>query len=358
MTTLILLFIMPVLVSFTCSLVEAVILSLSHAQVTLLMNQGHYTGRLLKKFKDKIDRPLAAILTLNTIANTIGAAAVGAQALAMFGSQAVAFVSALLTLCILVISEIIPKTLGGVYSKELAPLSAIIIQVLIIVTYPVVLVFNALSRAIAGRRRSVRVTREEVMVAADMGQAEGQLQAQEQSIIRNLLHLNNVHIRDVMTPRSVLFALPQDETVDQAVKNHVPIRFSRIPIFGKDLDDIIGLVRRYQINQAYAQGLREWKLSQLASPIHPVPETKSVASTLDEFIKRRDHLFLVVDEYGGTAGIITLEDVIETLLGVEIVDELDSVADLRKLASEQWEKRKKARETLYETIETRHDDKS
>lgn len=346
MTLLVLYFLFSIIVSFFCSMSESVILSLSHAQVALMAEQGSRTGRMLKHFKDNINHPISAILILNTIANTAGAAAVGAQALSVFGSQWVAFVTALMTICILVLSEFIPKAIGVLYCKQLAPMTAVIIQVLIVVTYPLVVVFNALGRAITGQNSSVRFTREEVLVAADMGRAEGQLQDREQSVIRNLLHLHKIHVRDVMTPRSVLFALSKDETVEQAIKNHVPLRFSRIPIYNKDLDDIIGLVRRYQINLAYAQGHGHWEMAQLLEPIHPVPESKSVASTLEEFIKRRVHLFLVVDEYGGTAGIITLEDAIETLLGVEIVDELDSVADLRKLAVEQWEKRQKAREAL------------
>ncbi|MEW6264733.1 MAG: hemolysin family protein [Thermodesulfobacteriota bacterium] len=349
MTILIVAFLLAVLVSFTCSLVEAVILSLSPATVALLMEEGRRSGNILQSYKGKIDRPLSAILTLNTVANTVGAAVVGAQAQAVFGSQWIAFFSALLTVIILVFSEIIPKTVGAVFCKELAPAVAYIIKGLVTVTYPLVLIFEALARLIKAKAPRTMVTREEMVMTAEMSRAEGQLQDREGSIIRNLLHLDQIDVRDVMTPRSVLFALSQEETVGEAIRLHVPIRFSRIPIYGRDLDDITGLVRRYQINQACSQGQNETSLKALANPIHAVPEAMTVAAALDEFIKRREQLFLVVDEYGGTAGIITLEDAIETLLGVEIVDELDSVVDMRKHALEQWEKIKKARGMEFES---------
>ena len=178
------------------------------------------------------------------------------------------------------------------------------------------------------------------MVAADMGQAQGQWEDREKSVIKNLLRLNNLDVKEVMTPRSVVFALQENLTVEEVLKLHAPIRFSRIPIYRKDMDDITGLIRRYQINQAYSSGEAEKELKELVHPIHTIPSGKSVADVLDEFIQLREHLFLVVDEYGGTAGIVSLEDAIETLLGVEIVDELDSVVDMQKYALEQWEKRK------------------
>jgi CBS domain containing-hemolysin-like protein len=340
MTLLILYFLISIVISFVCSLTEAVVLSLTYAHVGIMVEQGRKCGLILQDFKEKIDHPLSAILTLNTVAHTIGAAGVGAQVLTVFGNQYVAVASAILTLCILVFSEIIPKTLGAVYWKQLAPAAAFIVRGMIILTYPLVLVFEILGRSLASSTPTVRVTREEMVMAAEMGRAEGQLMERERRVIRNLLHLNTIPIREILTPRSVLFALPKDETVDDTLREHAPIRFSRIPVYGDNLDDIIGLVRRYQLNEAVAKGLGDQPVGALVHPISVVPGSKSVADVLDEFIQKREHIFLVVDEYGGTTGIITLEDAIETLLGVEIVDELDSVVDMQKFALEQWEKKR------------------
>ena len=343
MTGLILFFLLAIVVSFLCSLLEAVLLSLSHAHVAVLLREKRRCGTLLLQFKKKIDRPLAAILTLNTVANTLGAAGVGAQAQVVFGSAWVALFSGILTFCILVFSEIIPKTLGALYWKNLAPFAAYTINVLIHLTYPFVIGFEALGRLMAPKDPRVRVTREEVVEAAEMGQAEGELEDRERAVIRNLLHLRTITAREVMTPRSVMFALPKTDTVGHVIQAHGPMRFSRIPIYDRNMDDIVGLVRRYPINRAFSQGRTEQTLEEMSEPIHVVPASKSVADVLDELIRLREHIFLVVDEYGGTAGLITLEDAIETLLGVEIVDETDQVEDMRKFALEQWEKRKRKR---------------
>jgi CBS domain containing-hemolysin-like protein len=332
MTALVVYFLLAVLSSFVCSLSEAVLLSISHAHVALLIQSNRPSGRILARFKERIDHPLSAILTINTVANTMGATAVGAQTLQVFGNQAVALASGIMTLVILIFSEITPKTLGSVYCKQLAPLTAYVIQTLIWITYPLVIIFRAWSRMLSPDEPQAKVTREEVGIAADMGQEEGQIHDRERRIIHNLLELHKIPVRNVMTPRTVIFALPQTETVGEAVTNHSQLRYSRIPVFGKDLDDITGLVRRFQISQAVNQDREDQALSELASPMAVIPESASVAQALEEFITRREHIFLVVDEYGGTGGLITLEDAVETLLGVEIVDELDSVEDLQQHA--------------------------
>ena len=342
-------------VSFLCSLLEATFLSTSHGYVSALRKQGRRSGAVLHDLKERIDRPLAAILTMNTVANTVGAACVGAQVLKLFterypesvhAGRAVAIASGALTLLILVCSEIIPKTLGVVYWKQLAPAAGYIIKGLIVVIYPLVVTFEMLSKLISGQRYQPKISREEMAAAAEIGKAEGTLQMLETRVIQNLLRLNKIRAKDVLTPRSVLLAFQKDKTVQETVDKHGPIRFSRIPVYGKDLDDITGFVNRYKVLRAYAEGQRETKLDKLSVPIHVVPETKSVASILDEFLRRREQSFLVVDEYGGTSGIITLEDVIETLLGVEIADEFGTVEDMRKLATQIGERRKKIREEI------------
>ncbi|MFH1136054.1 MAG: hemolysin family protein [Pseudomonadota bacterium] len=342
MSLLITYFLAAVVISFVCSLMEAVLLSLNHAHIALLIEQGRPSGKILERYKEKINLPLSAILTLNTVANTVGAAGVGAQAQEVFGSHMVAAASALLTLIILVFSEFIPKTLGAVYWKQLGPLVAHGIRVLIILTYPLVFLFQILGRLVAGKGRRFKVSREEIIMTADLGQAEGSLEERERKVIKNLLRLRSVYVYEIMTPRSVLFALPKTMTVGEVLVKTPNIQFSRIPVFGENLDDIVGLVFRFQINRAFSQGVAGKTLAELAHPIKVVPESKTAADVLDEFITSREHLFLVVDEYGGTSGIITLEDAIETLLGVEIVDELDTVEDMQKYALERWRTRKKS----------------
>lgn len=345
-------------VSFLCSLLEAVMLSVTYGYIEALRRKKNRSGDILKNLKDNIDRPLAAILTLNTISHTMGAAGVGAQVLQLYSQWqpgekngwVVATASAVLTFLILVLSEIIPKTLGAVYWKRMAPSLSYVVRFLIYnpVMYPVVVALEWLSKLISGSRYQRKVSREEMMAVAEIGQSEGTLLTQETRVIQNLLRLNKVRARDVLTPRSVLQAFRQDMTVREVVEKHSPIRFSRVPIFGKDLDDIRGVVHRYKLLQAYSEGRGDRKLKGLGTEIHAVPEAKSVASTLDEFIRRREHIFLVVDEYGGTAGIITLEDAIETLLGVEIMDEFDTVEDMRKLARQIGEFRRRTFKDRYQ----------
>jgi len=328
-------------VSFLCSLLEAVLLSVSHAHIALMIKNGRKSGRVLKRMKEEIDHPLAAILTLNTVANTVGAAGVGAQTYHLFGSKWVAVSSAALTILILVCSEIIPKTVGAAHWRKLAPGAAYILSGLIVVLYPAVRVLESISGFVAGESDSGHVSREEMMALAEVGVDEGILQRKEASIIRNLLLLREIYTKDIMTPRAVVLAFQKDRTVKEVVREHAPINFSRIPVFGESRDDVRGVVFRNELLEAFYTGKGSERIEKFMKPLHAVPETKTIAALLDEFIGRREHMFLVVDEYGGTAGIVTLEDAIETLLGVEIVDELDSVEDMRAFALEVWHKRRK-----------------
>ncbi len=328
-----------------CSLLESVMLSVTGAYIENRINKGHKYGHILKHLKKKINRPLSAILTLNTIANTLGAAGVGAQALHEWGSGAAAAVSVLLTFGILICSEITPKTLGAVYWKKLAPFAGYCINVLIFITYPLVLLFEGISKWLAPNGTQTHFSRDELMAVVELGRQEGTLLSHENRVIQNLLRLKDIRVKDILTPRSVILAFHIDQTVGQVVEKYRPIRFSRILIYGKDLDDITGLVHRHHLLQLYAQDQVDTPLHKIAREIHAIPDTKSVASTLEELIKRQEHIFLVVDEYGGTEGIVTLEDAIETLLGVEIVDEYDTVKDMRNFARELWQRRQKARES-------------
>lgn len=342
MTLLLIYLFLAVFISFMCSLLEAVILSVSPSFIETQAKEGKKYAFILQKLKNEIDRPLAAILTLNTIAHTVGAAGVGAEVSKLYGDQFLALASGALTFIVLIFSEIIPKTLGASNWKTFAPMASYTIRAMIVVLYPIVYVMEIISDLVGGGRENI-MTREEMIATAEIGVGHGSLNKKESNIIRNLLMLDNIFVYDIMTPRSVLMALPEEMTVEEVVNTHKPIRYSRIPIFKEDIDNIQGVVHRYQILEASSNDLDTKKLSELKSGIHSVPEDISVSACLDQLIHRNDHIFLVVDEYGSTMGIVTLEDAIETLLGVEIVDEFDSVADLRAYALEQWKKRKKKR---------------
>ena len=319
-------------VSFLCSLLEASILSMTPAFVSMLVSRGRRTGRMLEAMKTNIDRPLSAILTLNTVAHTVGAAGVGAQAAAIFGRQWVGAISAVLTFLILILSEIVPKTIGAVAFKRMAGFTAYTVQGMTLLLWPLVRVCELVSRLISGSTHSGTLTREELESLSHLGHREGVLARDELNVMNNLLALRRTRAKDVMTPRSVTFMLRADTTVGELMERHEPPRFARIPIHRGDPDELIGVVPRFEIMRCYHEGRLETALAELARPLVAVPEHATVADLLERFIGYRAQLFQVVDEYGGTAGIVSLEDAIETLLGAEIVDETDPYTDMRALA--------------------------
>jgi len=328
-------------VSFLCSLLESIILSVTHAHAAVMAKTDMLGGDIMQNLKKDINRPLAAILTLNTIANVVGAAGVGAQTLMLFGNKWVALSSGILTLSILIFSEIIPKTIGAIYWKSLVSVAAYTIRGLIFITFPFVYFSEHFSKLIHKRSVPQKVSREEVIAMAEVGEHEGTILEKESDIIDNLLTLNEVPAEDVLTPRNVVFALQKDQTVGEIIQEHSPIAFSRIPVYNKDMDDVIGVIHRYDLVNKQAEDQFDVTMEELHEPVYFVQQEDSVAFILDEFVKRRQQMFIVTDEFGTTTGIITLEDAIETLLGVEIVDEHDSVVDMRKLASEKYNKERK-----------------
>ena len=343
MNTLLFYFFLALGISFLCSLLESIILSVTPSFAAVAVKSGSSSSRKLERMKENINKPLAAILTVNTIANVVGAAGVGAQAMILYGSEWVAIMSGILTFCILIFSEIIPKTLGAVYWKSLVSPAVYIISGLIVLTYPFVYLTHLFSKILPAINTQQKVSRQEVVAMAEIGEDEGSIREKESDIIENLFNLNDVVAEDVMTPRSVIFSLQKDRTVGDVVEEYTPIAFSRIPIFDNDLDDIIGFVHRYDLVNKQAEDQFHVKMNEISDPIHTVKQEDSIASILDEFVRRRQQIFMVIDEFGTTTGLITLEDAIETLLGVEIVDEHDSVVDMRKLATEkfrrkQWKK--------------------
>lgn len=325
--------------SFLCSIAEAVLLSVTTAHVELLEQEGNATGKRLRRLKQDINKPLAAILTLNTIAHTIGAAGAGAQAVAVFGNQFVGLASAILTLLILVFSEIIPKTLGAVYWRQLSPLTALLLKYLVLGLYPFVKLSEFLTRGLAVEKTLNGFSREEFAAMADLSSREGQIAEQESHILKNLLLLSHTPVTVAMTPRTVIFSLAEHVTVEEFFHKYDQQPFTRIPIYRDDAENIIGFVIRSDLLLAQARGNGGLPLSNYRREIRAVPGTRSLSDAFNEFLELRVHIMLVVDEYGGVQGLITLEDVIETLLGLEIVDEKDNVDDMQKAARKLWRKR-------------------
>ena len=329
MTLLLAYFFLALFLSFLCSLLEAVLLSAPASYSSILSKQNASQGDRLERFKENINRPLAAILTLNTFAHTLGAAGVGAQTLELYGESSVAIASGILTLLILVFSEIIPKTIGSVYWRGLIGNTTLIIEVLIFFTYPLVLLAEYISNF---GQDEATVTREEVIAMAEMGEDEGVLEEQETDIIENTLKLKDVKAKDIMTPRSVIFAVNSDFTVGQVLEEHETLDFTRIPIFEGNLDVIKGMVNRYEIINRKADDQFSTRMHEISQEVPFVNENDPIDKVLELFIKNRDHMALVKDNSDILTGLITLEDAIETILGQEIVDEHDSVVDMRDLA--------------------------
>jgi CBS domain containing-hemolysin-like protein len=326
-------------VSFLCSMMEAVLLSVTPSYVAALEREGSAVGKRIHQFKENVDRPLAAILSLNTIAHTVGAAGVGAQAAIVFGEAYTGVVAGVLTLLILVLSEIIPKTLGAVYWRTLTPSVVRMLTATIILMWPLVKLSQGITRLMSQDEDEAAFSREEFTAMAELGEEEGVFEEKESRILRNLFRFNSLRVKDVMTPRTVIFQLPERQTIGDVVEEHDEFRFSRIPVYEEDPDDITGYVLKDEMLLRAAQEEFDVSLSEISRDILVVHETLPLPDLLERLLDRLEHIALVVDEYGGVAGVVTMEDVVETLLGLEIVDEADSVEDMQALARKQWFKR-------------------
>jgi len=330
--------------SFLCSVAEAVLLSVSPSFIAHLRQQGKPLAERLQRLKGSIDRSLAAILTLNTIAHTVGAGGAGAEAAAYFGERWVGLAMAVLTLLILFLSEIIPKTLGAVYWRALAGPTAAFVRMLIVSLYPFIWISEFLTKLITRGRPVHTFSREEFAALADVGVERGQIEIEESRILKNLFRFRELRVEAIMTPRTVVFALQQDSTVDAALAEHADTAFSRIPIYGKNLDDVRAFVLKNDLMREKLAGRGSSRLHELGREVQAVSEKASLGAVFERLLDNRLHVLLVVDEYGGLAGLVTLEDVVETLLGMEIVDEADETDDLRKLARQKWEERRRRME--------------
>jgi CBS domain containing-hemolysin-like protein len=348
MELLIIFFLTSVIVSFVCSVLESVLLSVNISYVSVLEKEKPKVGKLLRKHKENINKSIASILILNTIANTLGAAAVGAQASKIWGDDVVAYVSIVLTFAILYFSEIIPKTIGAIYWKALAPLAAKIIQVFVFITYPIILTTLFVTDKISkGNEDAHSLTRDELLESMLLSEDEGVIDEKESDYIENVLKLDEMKVQDILTPRSVVFALEENRTVKEVLKTQPEIfKFSRIPVYNKTIDNVTGIIL---VKKLFKQALLKndmATLKEIKYDMFSINENIPVAKAIDLFIAKKEHMFLVLDNYDQTEGIVTLEDCVETVLGIEIMDESDTTEDMRALAKLKMKQNRREKENL------------
>jgi len=325
-------------VSFICSILEAVLLSLNKSYIKSLHSSKPKLAIRLEKQKKDIDLSIGSILTLNTFAHTLGAAGVGAEAVKIFGEDYMFYISAILTILILVFSEIIPKTIGAVYWKELAGVSSRMIQFLTFLTYPLLLMMNFITSAISKNKPMEIITKEELEATINMGEEAGIIKEKDFHIIENILKYSKIKVKDIYTPRKVLFSIKKEDLIyslenktTQNIKMDKLKEYSRIPVFKEDIDDIVGVIFSKEYFHEFIEDSYENK-KDIIRPVFKVNENIPISKLLDIFLSRKEHMVIVVDHYEQTEGIVTLEDVLEELLGAEIVDELDTIISKREEA--------------------------
>lgn len=337
-------FALAITFSFLCSLWEAVLLSITPAYARIQFQEGAAIGRLLTDFKDNIDRPLAAILTLNTVAHTVGAIGVGQQATLLWAETNPLITAVVipvgLTLGILILSEIIPKTIGANYWKELAPFTVHSLRVVILLLWPLVWLSQQLTSLLRKDKTRSVLSRRDFLMLAEIGEREGVIEKTESAFIANLLRFKHIRAKDVMTPRTVVKTASMDMTLTAFHEREGNLVFSRIPIHEEgSKDKIVGYILKDDILVELVDDHGDKTLRELKREMLTIHESCPLPDIFSRFLEKQEHIALVVDEYGGTAGIVTMEDVIETLIGMEIVDEMDNVDDMQKLARERWARR-------------------
>jgi len=325
-------------ISFLCSILEAVLLSVTPSHIEQTVSERPGPGRVVAKVKERLDESLSSILILNTFAHTMGAAGVGAQAIRIYGEKWETLIAVLLTLAILYFSEIIPKTVGATYWRSMTIPAAYAISWLVKLVYPLVWLSTRLTRLFS-RGKEKEITREEIIALASLGHKDGTLFSQENEYLSRVLNLREIRTEQVLTPRTVVHMLNAEMTVSDALNLPQTRQFTRIPLYGESIDDIKGKVIRVDLYEAERSGHGMDPVVKYAKQLFRVSEKLPVHKLLDLFIKKRAHLFLVEDEFGQTAGVVTLEDAIETLLGREIVDESDTVVDMQELARGKYRER-------------------
>jgi len=319
---------------------ESVLLSTPISFLLVKEESGHKAATTFIKLKNNIERPLSAILSLNTVAHTIGAAGVGAQATKMFGELYFGIISAILTFSILVFSEIIPKTIGTRYWRGLALVSGIIINTMVIITFPLVIMTDYITKLFSRNINELSVNREEISAMANIGTEEGIFEEKENKIIQNLIRLRTVKISEIMTPRVVVTVADENMSLEEFLIKKEFLHYSRIPIYSKNNENITGYVFRQTVFEKLAEEETNLKLRDICREIVVVHEFQTILNLWEFLLEKKEHIALIVDEYGGMDGIVTMEDIIETLLGLEIVDERDKIIDMQQYARERWNERK------------------
>jgi CBS domain containing-hemolysin-like protein len=337
-------FVLAVAASFLCSLLEAVLLSITPSYAQLKMQGGSRTGRLLEEFKSNIDRPLAAILTLNTIAHTAGAIGVGEQSAKIWADAnpmiTSVVVPTVMILGILILSEIIPKTIGANHWQRLVPFTVATLRVIIFLLYPLVWMSQIITRTLKKDKSQSVFSRSEFLAMAEIGVTEGVVEKQDSEIIGNLLRLERVRAKDIMTPRIVVRLASEEQSIKDFFTTAGELPFSRIPLYeDEDREHVSGYFLKPELLESLVQGNGDHPLASIKRNIILVHESLPISDLFNRFLEKREHIALVVDEYGGMAGIVTMEDVMETLLGMEITDESDNTVDMQALARKKWEER-------------------
>jgi len=354
MSYLILFFLLSVGISFLCSILESVLLSVQMSYVSVLEKDRPKVGKLLRSHKENINKSIASILIINTIANTLGAAVVGAQASKVFeGDSAMVYISVILTFSILFFSEIIPKTIGAIYWKTLAPISGRFIQFFIWLTYPIILITMLVTNKISEGQEEATTTKDELLESMLISEEEGVIDEKESDFIENVLKLDEKEVNEILTPRSVVFAIEGYMTIKEVMETEPDIfEFSRIPVYNGTIEDVTGIVLTKKI---FEQSLKDdtVTISSIQNKMHSIYENLSVTIALDMFIKKKQHMFLVKDEYDQTEGILTLEDCVETILGIEIMDESDTNEDMRELAKLKMKRKRRADKIRDDEIEAK-----
>jgi len=324
---------LAILISGLCSVFEAVLYSISTSQIEMMKKKGHSSAHLLLKLRADIDEPITAILTLNTIAHTIGAAIAGAAAAVLFGETNLIWFSIIFTLAILLFSEILPKTGGVAYAVNLAPYIAQPLHWLVIVLKPIIWLCRSVTSLVPSKENQDIVSASELQTIAALSRQSGQIEHDQETVIKNILELTSRIVREAMTPRTVVFSLDEKLTVREAMRQASALSaHSRVPVYDDDPNNVTGIVMRKDVLLAAANRRENTLLSSLKKPAHFVPETARLNHVLIDFFERRQHLFVVVDEYGAVTGIISMEDVLEEIVGQEIIDESDRAHDMRELA--------------------------
>lgn len=343
MTNLLVFLFIALAVSFLCSILEATLMSTPISYITMREEEGYKPASKLRRFKQDTSRPLAAILSLNTIANTIGAAGVGREATILFGSEWFGLVSAATTILILIVSEIIPKTIGTTCWKSLSGFVAEAIGILIIILYPIVVAVEFLQKLISPKSGDVSVSRDEISAMAEVAEETGELEEGENEIIQNLINIDELTVKDAMTPRVVAAIAPESMTIKRFYKDRRFLHHSRIPVYADNDEYITGYILRMEALQLMADDKYDATLGDIRREIASFSEETTIDKVWDEMIRSKEQIAAIIDDYGTFQGLITMEDIIETVLGDEIVDERDVVVDMQQLARDKWKVARKSR---------------